>query len=623
MNAFEAIKNIRAAKTAAVVDTTAADNTLSPREKMIKAAQSRERTPIEADRIAALPSWDPESFALDLTDEFKQPGGKQKLRPKQSAALHWARTMGGLLAPLEVGGGKTLISLLCAPAMNAQRPVLLLPPTMEVPLRREMARLEPHWKIPKNLLVIPYSKLSQPNSSRLLEEFVRPDLIIMDECHCLRNPDAARTKRVIRYLKGNPEAKVVALSGTMTTRGLRDYAHISEWALKAGSPVPRTLVELLAWAACLDADGDPKGPDWDLFAKFCDVRDIPEITSDRDETTRRAEARKFFQQRLTTTPGVVSSTADEQSVGASLIFREQTLDVPDEVTEALEEMRTTWTRPDGEELVTALDYWRCSMQLAQGFYYYWDWPKGIVDGEWMGARSRWHKMVRLILQSNVPDMDSPLLVYRAVESGVLDDEEARIALEDWKKVKDRKKPPTATKWISNYLVMRTAEWHLDNPSGLIWQSDKAMEYALREAGIPSFGPGEIPDDDGVGKALSIQSHGTGLNLQTKHANNLIINWPGSGKVLEQLIGRTHRSGQTQDEVSVDFFLPTPEALSALRKSRDDARYMTETMGSPQKLLYGTWLMETVADLDRPDDLSDSLTDGSDGDDMFADWLDDV
>lgn len=481
----------------------------------------------------------------------------------------------------------TLVSLLAAVALKAKRPLLLIPPTMQTPLRLMMEKLSDHWKLPQNLYIVPYSQLSVASSTRLLEETIRPDLIICDECQNLRNPDAARSKRFLRYLQSSPDTKIVALSGTMTKRGLRDYAHLAEVALKKKSPLPQTAHELMSWAACLDADGDPRETDWDMFAKFHDVRQIQ--GEDHFETTkeRREAGRAFFQSRLTRTQGVVGST--EESIGANLLFKRRPVDLPDEVLEALENLRATWMRPDEEELVTALDYWRCSTQLAQGFYYYWDWPHGIVDHLWMNARSRWHKVVRRILQDNVADMDSPLLVYRAVERGQIRDPDAQDALEVWKTVKHRKKPPTATKWISDYLIRDAIEWHLDHPSGLIWQSDRAVERAFREAGMVVYGPGEIPLDDGVGKVLSISSHGTGLNLQTQHNENLILCWPSSGSVCEQLFGRTHRFGQTQDEVHVQFYMPTPEAESALNKSRADAQYVFDTMKSPQKLLYGTWL----------------------------------
>lgn len=604
-SAFDVVRKLKQARTTAVagVLTPAQENTVvvplpasaappkvsSALKAMLtaRAVPREDKPPLEADRILALPTWDPSTFQIDLTDEFKTPNGQQKLRPLQSAALHWLRQVGGLLGPLEVGGGKSLISLLAAVALKAKRPLLLIPPTMQTPLRLMMEKLSDHWKLPENLYIVPYSQLSVASSTRLLEETIRPDLIICDECQNLRNPDAARSKRFLRYLQSSPDTKIVALSGTMTKRGLRDYAHLAEVALKKKSPLPQTAFELMSWAACLDADGDPRETDWDMFAKFHDVRHIQ--GEDHFETTRdrRDAGRAFFQSRLTRTQGVVGST--EESIGANLLFKRRPVDLPDEVLEALENLRATWMRPDEEELVTALDYWRCSTQLAQGFYYYWDWPHGIVDHLWMNARSRWHKVVRRILQDNVADMDSPLLVYRAVERGQIRDPDAQDALEVWKTVKHRKKPPTATKWISDYLIRDAIEWHLDHPSGLIWQSDRAVERAFREAGMVVYGPGEIPLDDGVGKVLSISSHGTGLNLQTQHNENLILCWPSSGSVCEQLFGRTHRFGQTQDEVHVNFYMPTPEAESALNKSRADAQYVLDTMKSPQKLLYGTWL----------------------------------
>ena len=544
----------------------------------------------EARRISALPRWDYDAVLrdcqpggpLDFTQALRTPTGTMQLKPVQNLALHWAKQQRGLVAPLAVGAGKTLLSLLVAPVMGAQRPILLIPPTMQNPLRREMERLAPHFRIPKNLYIVPYSQLSVAKSTDLLEQ-MKPDLIIADEAHMLKNPDSARVRRFLRLFRNFPNTRLVAMSGTFTSKSLKDYAHLAEIALRDGSPVPIEDADLLAWSNVLDSGSSPMDRDWSIFSAFCDLR------SDPDETRRKQRAREVFRDRFNATPGVVATR--EASVQCSLNIFERPLQPPPEVAAALEELHRTWTRPDGEEMDSALALWRLGMQMSQGFYLRWVWPGGVVDWEWMQARSDWHREVRYVLQRNVAGMDSPLLVWNAVHRGVLTDPSVVRAFHAWEAQKHKPQPPTETVWLSDFLVRDALAWLKEHPKGLLWHSDRATEMALRAAGVPTYGAGEVPPMDGSkgGMALSIRSHGTGLNLQYAHHENLLLSFPSSGKTMEQLIGRTHRQGQTEDEVNVWYYQHTADARAAVIQAREAARYIDTTQGSPQKLVYGTWV----------------------------------
>ena len=544
----------------------------------------------EARRISALPTWEYAEMLerckpggdLDFTQQLRTPTGTMSLKPVQNLALHWAKQQRGLIAPLAVGAGKTLLSLLVAPVLGAQRPVLLIPPTMQIPLRREMATLEKHFKIPKNILIVPYSQLSVPKSSHLLEE-IKPDLIIADEAHLLKNPDSARVRRFLRLFRNFPNTRLVAMSGTFTSKSLKDYGHLCELALREGSPLPIEDADLLAWSNVLDSGSQPQQRDWSIFAAFSDLRHID------DETRRKDEARTIFRERFNATPGVVATR--EASVACSLNFFERDIATPDEVLSALRDLHRTWTRPDGEEMDSALSLWRLGMQISQGFYLRWVWPDGVVDWEWMEARSGWHREVRYFLQRNVPGIDSPFLVWNAVHRGVLTEPSIVQAFHRWEGQKHKPQPPTETVWISDFVVENARNWLKEHPKGLLWHNDVAIETALRAAGIPTYGRGEVPPLDGSkgGMALSVRVHGTGLNLQHHHHENLLLSFPSSGKTMEQLVGRTHRQGQPEDEVNVWYYAHTADASGAVRQAREDARYIEATQGSPQKLVYGTWV----------------------------------
>ena len=100
---------------------------------------------------------------------------------------------------------------------------------------------------------------------------------------------------------------------------------------------------------------------------------------------------------------------------------------------------------------------------------------------------------------------------------------------------------------------------------------------------------------------SIAVHKDGKNLQGQvrngrrvpgHSENLVLNFSPSGTEMEQLLARTHRSGQEADEVTTWFYGHTAPARNAVASACNDARYQEGTMGTPQKLCYGQWLKES-------------------------------
>lgn len=146
----------------------------------------------ELRRILALPrrDWlkDDVAEGLDindlvelLTEHFKREGGTQVLWPVQVKALQDAHDIGGLFGPIPVGLGKTLISLLAAVALEAERPLLVIPARLRGKTQMEREEYALHWKPPQNLSVVSYEKLSRENGTAFLEN-CNPDLLIFDEC---------------------------------------------------------------------------------------------------------------------------------------------------------------------------------------------------------------------------------------------------------------------------------------------------------------------------------------------------------------------------------------------------------------------------------------------------------
>tara|TARA_Y100001963_G_scaffold158976_1_gene260650 strand:+ start:396 stop:1979 length:1584 start_codon:yes stop_codon:yes gene_type:complete len=522
-------------------------------------------------RVLALPTSPGE--VEDQTERYALPQGRYSLRRIQSKALYEMRRCGGLVAPIGVGHGKFLISALAATALQAQRPLLLVPPALIKQTEAEIKKFREHFRIHPDLKVMSYGKLSVASGARALTTH-RPDLIIADECHHLRHRTAARTKRVIRYFQQNPSAKFVGLSGTFTSKGLADYSHLVELALREQSPVPLDFWELQIWAANLDVGGEP-----DLYER----QQFSPLTMQYGGTPRQA----FFR-RLETAPGVVLTR--DVSSGASIYMHREDLILPQDVKKALRDLENTWCTPGGEEIEDALAMARYRRQLLCGFYYEWEWPNDVPDHRWLTARAAWHRAVRNVLKRSTEGRDSPLLVATWAQRPDCSNAALVSAWNSWDSVRHRPSPPVRTIWINEYLINKVISFMTEADAPVIvWCEHRALLDKLRERGVPAYGAGtEIPDRPAHNCAMSIKAHGTGKNLQ-RWSHNLLTSFLPNGSTLEQLIGRTHRQGQEADEVYVHYFEQHRSVELDIEKAREIARYIQDTQGNRMKILAATWI----------------------------------
>ena len=270
-----------------------------------------ERSPLTPGMRRVLALSQGEDKVPDQTSKYALPGCRYSLRPIQSRALYHLEKYGGLCAPIGVGHGKFLISALAPTVVGAERPVLLVPPALEAQTRKEIKKFREHFRVSNNIRVVSYSKLSVASGAKILDD-VQPDLIIADECHHLRHRTATRTKRVIRYFQSNPTCKFVALSGTLTAKGLADYAHIVEIALRNNAPLPLDFWELQIWAACLDVGGSP-----DTYERQC----FQPMVEQYGGNYREAYFRRFR-----STPGVVAT--QDSSASCAIYMRTAQCSMP-------------------------------------------------------------------------------------------------------------------------------------------------------------------------------------------------------------------------------------------------------------------------------------------------------
>jgi len=556
-----------------------------------------------------------EALAEQITRAFRTPWGTMKLRPVQAQLLAEVHQKGGAFAPIAAGQGKTLCSLLAPDFAGAKRPLLIVPAALVEKTKREFRTLAKHWQClhPDRYTIISYETLSRANASAKLDsqgrivrpgllETLRPDLIVFDEVHKVRNKKAAVTRKVTRFLKEHPGIKVVAMSGTLTKRSLRDYSHIARWALGKGSPVPQTDNDLEAWAACLD----------EKVASFQRVKPgalrllDPSIDRESVDDENLGKARRAYQSRLVETPGVVATI--DGALGTALRISPLDAVQDDAIDEAFKTLRTKWETPDGQDFADALSLYRYARQLSLGIYQIWN-PR--PPDEWLNARKAWNSACREILKTNRRGLDSELQVIRAVALGLYP--EASDALTQWRAVKGQYDPEKnkETRWISDSAVKAAQKWigEQDAPA-IVWCEHTEFARGLaRATGMSYYGAGGV---DSKGRAIeehstegaggeahiiaSVQSNGTGRNLQ-KWSRNLIMSAPPNGAQYEQLLARTHRPGQEDDEVLVSLYLGCWEAIAGIHQARRDCLYTLDTFGSAMRLCYADWLMPEVSEIE--------------------------
>lgn len=549
---------------------------------LARARKRREQKGLKTDmeRILSL-AQTPELDEQDLINHFWSTLRRHENAPKpraiQAIALQVACLLPapkGIVGQIGVGHGKTLLAFLLAAVWGCKRPVLLIPPAMREQCRRDLQMWEQHYNFPRPTIVA-YSTLSSPEAAMILEQ-LKPDCIIADEAHCLRYASATRTKRFIRYMQKNPNTRFAALSGTLTSKSVKDYGHLCELALRGGSPLPLCGRTLEIWAAVLDPDGEPDAQAWRALAKLRKKFNI----KDRDKKA----CRLAFQHNFRSTLGVVATR--EGSVDCSLLMGEWPGYNCKEIREALKKLSETWQLPSGEYLTDAIEYVRAAKQISLGFYYVWEWPNGVVDEEWLEARREWSAVCRNYLTYYAREgRDSVALLERWADQG---NGGAKMvsAWRSWKRVKDRPKPPTKAVWITRKYIERCAEYlkSQEEPT-LAWFKSRAVGEALQEEGIDVC----WNDDPAPGKthALSIPIHHKGRNYQP-WSHNFIIELPSSGSTWEQMVGRTHRQGQSADTVHVTICRDTWAQRNALKKAKEDARYIQDSTGSMQKLCYADW-----------------------------------
>ncbi len=545
----------------------------------------------EVQRIAALPiyDWDKDDelgkLIDDLTMWLKTKEGTMRLRAVQAAALQAIHDRGGCLGAIGVGEGKTLISYLACKVLDLDRLVLLVPAKLRDKTKKDFEELSKHWYAPSEITVISYEKLGRIQGESLLRD-KRPQIIVADEAHRLKNKKAACTRRVARYIYKYPDTKFVALSGTMTNRSLSDFAHLARWCLgDPFTPLPNNDYELSRWCQAID--------------EKVEHRLHPGVLSqftESGEDINLPAVRQGVSRRIYRTPGVVRTSTS--SVDASIIM--EPFEFPERsprVKEALERLYQENISPHGDEVLPS-DIWRITRELTLGFYYFWT-PTPPED--WMEARKRWRRFVREVMETS--EMDSEMVVARECAEGRL---YSNDRYEAWTAIRDSYTPHTIARFLDmeplrhaiNYINQMVRQPSGNTKYPLVWVEHRAVGMRLEKLtgwpyyhrqGLTEEGKSIDDHDPTYGPAVvSIAANSEGRNLQHWHSN-FVFTPPASGKVWEQMIGRTHRTGQKSDEVRFVVAMGHQSIYNTWSQVLADARYVADTTGQPQKLLQASLL----------------------------------
>lgn len=542
-------------------------------------AQYPVRDSLEFRRIDQLPRRLVPDVPVDWADSLRRPGGTLRLRATQAQALCELAQVGGLLADMPVGSGKTLVLLLAGVVLGAKRIVLLVPSSLKAKTEADITYYGAHFVLPDALHVLSYEALSQAKNTRLLAT-LNPDLICGDEAHRIARTSSARFKVLKLFRASRPDCRYVWASGTLITRSIKDCAGLSNYALGPKSPYPRDYRTLEEWSAAVD-DG----------VLFRSDPGVLERWYEPGESTRDG-----LRRRVRETLGVVGGSATDQCT-ASLIFRDAKVKVPKALMRVLKDLRTKWELPGGEELEDPLSVHRALQDLACGYYLRWTWPRGEapeLQRAWLTARAAWNRAVYQALKGRPKQgMTSPLLLYQAAADGRWD----CVDWAPWAAIRKQCRPKSEVVWISDFMVDAVAKWTKTH-NGIVWVNGPALGACITEVtGLPYYGGG----GEAQGKLLlsetgsraiivSINAHRDGLNLQGPFGEAYYTCVPTTSTPWTQSLGRIHRPGQERDEVSIYISQHTPELREALIAARDNADFIYEIQGSEGLLRRGTWLV---------------------------------
>lgn len=612
----------------------------------------------ESDRIVALPESEPitpeEVDAISREELLRSfyDGGGRLFKQQAWAVRDWKRHR-KLFGKIAVGWGKSLLSVLIARleirSGHAQRPILFIPASVYTQFfGKSLFDIRRMISVPfeiiglgnmssaqrrsvvlhqrRGLYVMPYSTLQGADASELLG-VIKPDLYIADEAHYLAR-DSARSKRFYKCLAEFP-APVAPMSGTITSKSIRDYSKLFVASHGDMAPVPHTTNMVIDWAQVLDSDAVSipdtarTGPllpilKWARDRKVADPSELQENV---------AGFREAFKHRVNRTPGVVTSGDSEIGNGLWIVNEEvpfpETTESGVKLKNLINNVAEIGITPDGDEIDHQIHTYKWLYELSAGFYNSLYWPEPAVVAKRRGVSlekaakdiedsKAYHAKAQVLAKHmrtwfgahHVPGADTPMTLGKHFSLyGTRNLPRAEDVYEAWL---DAKTSNFEARVERDHRVVRVCPWKIDamiawaksRRRGLVWVHNEALGLwayeALVAAGLPAMycpaGDVKILDEKIAGDRVvvaSIGSHGTGKELQFHH-ENYMLQWPRPARTAEQLIGRTHRNHQKADDVFVYTNMSFEWDKQLFAATLNDAAYIQTTTDVRQKLFVATY-----------------------------------
>lgn len=522
----------------------------------------------ELRRVLALPRagvWD--DCTKLLSDHYKRPGGSMSLRPIQAQMLETCHDVGGLFGLIGVGEGKTLPSYIAGNVMGAKRVAVIVPSKLREKTHRDFSKLQPHWYGPEKYTVFGYRELGVVSGETKLQDF-KPDLVVLDEFHHIGNPSSSVSKRVVRYLRDYGPT-LMAMSGSALDRSLMSIHHVLALTLGIENmPLPAPRAEARQWAQAVD-EKVPIRRRLGALTLFSKKDDLEAV-------------RNAIGERITSTPGVIRTKRSSLRAPIIIDFFDPR---PDVLKPIIRKLIKTRTDPAGVECEPS-DVYRHIRTLCSGFWYE---QVPAFPEPYRRTRRDWNRLVADILAQDLPGFDSPLQVANGVRHGKIDD---HGWLARWQTQRAKYRGKQVARWITDEALRAC----IPGQPSIIWVEHRATGQALsRMSGLKYFGElgmcgKDYIEDADPSKSIvaSIGANSEGRNLQA-WSRNVVVTPPANGRIWQQLLGRTHRTGQLASEVHFNIMLGHGSVFDSFVQAVQDARFIQSTEGE-QKLL--------VADITR-------------------------
>jgi hypothetical protein len=475
----------------------------------------------------------------------------------------------GAVLWLGVGAGKTIVSYAAPFMLNAERPLMVLPASLIEKTWEDFGSYVGQWRGHTHpIRIISREWLALEANVNFLNEY-QPDVVGLDESDELSNHAKGAPLVIEHYWRKAPLCRFFSLTATPERWSLMNFWHIMRWCLRDGSPLPKTEHEARMWAAVIDErTRDPA------------ARPYPGPLG-----SSPTAAREWIRRRIIETPGVV--IVDGDSCDQPLIIQTRVAREDSTLDKHYKAFAQRQENPGGVQIDTPLSRWLLDGQMGCGLYSRYVRPPPEY---WRVANRVRAKFVRDVIASSART-GTPIFT----EAPVLRKYARHPVVQEWLRVKDDFDGETETVWLSRSTIESALDWLRESAEpGIVWCGSVEFGQALAHAArLPYYGRrGECEGGGNIIRAdrsrsfvASWLANMKGKNLQP-WSRQLLVMPPQSAKYLEQIYGRSHRSGATKP-VTITILLTSGGTIDLFETAILEAQSAKGVASLTQKVLRAT------------------------------------